>query len=114
MLRSLHSIYSTARDLIAFLRALVRGELFDEPGTLELMQGRWNRFGLPRDRGALRAPGWPIEYALGLMRFRLPSYDEPALGVRKRQRGPGARVSRWSRVARGRSNASATATYQES
>jgi D-alanyl-D-alanine carboxypeptidase len=72
LLRSLNSIYSTADDLIAFMRGLVRGELFDDPATLALMQGRWNRFPLPRDRAALRAPGWPIEYALGLKRFRLP------------------------------------------
>jgi hypothetical protein len=36
------------------------------------MQQRWNRFGLPFDRAALRSPGWPIEYGLGIMRFRLP------------------------------------------
>ena len=35
-------------------------------------------------------------------------------GVRKVQVGPLARVSRWSRVASGASNSSATATYQAS
>jgi D-alanyl-D-alanine carboxypeptidase len=72
LLRSLNSIYTTPAELIGFLRALVRGELFADPGTLGLMQGRWNRFGFPRDKAALRAPGWPIEYALGIKRFRLP------------------------------------------
>lgn len=29
-------------------------------------------FGVPLDRAALRAPGWPIEYGLAIKRFRLP------------------------------------------
>jgi D-alanyl-D-alanine carboxypeptidase len=36
------------------------------------MQARWNRFGLPRDRTAIMAPGWPVEYGLGIKRYRLP------------------------------------------
>ena len=36
------------------------------------MTARWHRFSLPRDRAALPTPGWPIEYGLGIMRFRLP------------------------------------------
>jgi hypothetical protein len=32
---------------------------------------------LPLDRAALRAPGWPIEYGLGIMRFRLPRVLTP-------------------------------------
>jgi len=62
---------------VAFLRALIRGQVFEEPATLRLMQQRWNRFGFPLDRAALRAPGWPIEYALGMMRFRLPRAFTP-------------------------------------
>jgi D-alanyl-D-alanine carboxypeptidase len=77
VLRSLNSIYTTPAELMVFMRALVRGELFADPATLELMQGRWNRFGLPRDKAALRAPGWPIEYALGIMRFRLHATVDP-------------------------------------
>lgn len=71
-LRSFPSVYSTANDQLTLLRALIRGELFDDPDTLTLMQQRWNRFGLPRDAATLRAPSWPIEYGLGIMRFRLP------------------------------------------
>jgi D-alanyl-D-alanine carboxypeptidase len=41
------------------------------------MQQRWNRFGLPLDAAALRAPSWPIEYGLGLMRFQLPRFLTP-------------------------------------
>lgn len=76
-MRSLRAVHATAGDLLRFLRALVRGELFDDPATFALMHGRWNRLGLPLDRAALRAPGWPIELGLGLMRFRLPRLLAP-------------------------------------
>jgi D-alanyl-D-alanine carboxypeptidase len=48
-----------------------------DPRTYALMQERWNRFGLPLDAAALRSPNWPIEYGLGLMRFRLPRWLTP-------------------------------------
>ena len=67
---SFRDLYSTLDDTIAFLRALVRGEVFEDPATLDLMTSRWMRFGFPRDMAALRAPGWPIRYGLGMMRFR--------------------------------------------
>lgn len=84
MLQSVRGIYSTAADMMAFLRGFLRGEVFDDPATLVSMQQRWNRFGFPRDRAALRSPGWPIEYGLGIMRFRLPrlftlTYSMPAV-----------------------------------
>jgi len=34
----------------------------------------FRRFGFPLDKGALRFPRWPIEYAMGMMRFRLPRF----------------------------------------
>ena len=71
-IRSIGGIYSTADDTLAFLRSVVRGEIFQNPATLATMLQHWNRFGFPLDRAALRAPGWPIEYGLGIMRFRLP------------------------------------------
>ncbi|MFU8817765.1 MAG: serine hydrolase domain-containing protein [Pseudomonadales bacterium] len=71
-LRSFPSIYSTTGDLLAFLRALTSGAIFDDEHSLPLMQQRWNRFGFPLDAAALRSPGWPIEYGLGMLRFRLP------------------------------------------
>jgi CubicO group peptidase (beta-lactamase class C family) len=77
LLRSVWGIYSTSADTFTFLRHLVRNELFEDPGTLALMQTRWNRFGFPLDRAALRAPSWPIEYGLGIMRFRLPRIVAP-------------------------------------
>lgn len=76
-LRSFPSLYSTADDQLRFLHALVGGEVFESAATLELMQQRWNRFGFPRDAAALRAPSWPAEYAVGIMRFQLPRLLTP-------------------------------------
>lgn len=70
-------LVSTTDDMLAFLRALIRGEVFDDPATFTLMKQRWNRFGFPLDRAALHLPGWPIEYGLGMMRFRLPRLFSP-------------------------------------
>lgn len=77
IVRSVRGIYSTAGDTLTFLRAFVRGDVFEDPATLASMHQRWNRFGLPLDRAALRAPGWPVEYGLGIMRFRLPRLLTP-------------------------------------
>jgi CubicO group peptidase (beta-lactamase class C family) len=83
---SFGDLYSTADDTLRFLRALVHGAIFAEERTLSTMQSRWIRFGVPRDRAALRSPGWPIEYGLGMMRFRFrlprvrtPGGDVPTL-----------------------------------
>lgn len=65
-------LIGTVSDAIVFLRALLAGALFEQPDTLPHMQARWNRFGLPRDRTAIMAPGWPIEYGLGIKRYRIP------------------------------------------
>ncbi|MEW6333148.1 MAG: serine hydrolase domain-containing protein [Thermodesulfobacteriota bacterium] len=77
LIESVRGIYSTAADLIRFLRGLMSGEVFRNPETLGAMQGSWHRFGFPLDRAALRSPGWPIEYGIGLMRFRLPRVLTP-------------------------------------
>jgi D-alanyl-D-alanine carboxypeptidase len=71
-MRSFQGIYSTVADLITFMRGIVRDELFPDTAPLAAMQARWNRFGIPRDRAALRAPNWPIEYGLGIKRFQVP------------------------------------------
>lgn len=77
VLVSLRSICSTAGDQIASLRALLGGQLFDDPATLGLMQRSWKRFGIPLDPAALRAPSSPIEYGFGMMRFALPRMFTP-------------------------------------
>jgi D-alanyl-D-alanine carboxypeptidase len=71
-IQSLQSVYSTTEDLLRFFRALLDGRLFTAPATWGMMRGTWTRLGFPTDRAALRQPGWPIEYSLGLMRFQLP------------------------------------------
>jgi CubicO group peptidase (beta-lactamase class C family) len=77
LIRSIRGIYSTATDTVAFLRRLMRDEVFQSPATLASMQGRWYGFGFPLDRAALRSPSWPIAYGLGMMRFRLPRVFTP-------------------------------------
>lgn len=79
-LMSLNSIHSTAADQVALLRALWQGRLFRDPASLELMRGEWKRFGFPRDKAALRAPSWPIEYGHGMVRFAMPP---PFTGFRR-------------------------------
>ena len=76
MLRSFHGVCSTVEDQTRLLSALIRGEA-GAPGTWARLQSRWHRFGIPRDRAALRAPNWPIEYGLGVMRYRLPRWMTP-------------------------------------
>jgi D-alanyl-D-alanine carboxypeptidase len=76
LMRSFRGIYSTVGDTLSFMRSFVRGEIVSRT-ALASMQRHWHRFGLPFDRAALRSPGWPIEYGLGLMRFRLPRIFAP-------------------------------------
>lgn len=76
-LASIADLNSTCEDLTRFLNAVVSGRLFRDSGTWQRMQARWHRFALPLDRAALRQPSWPIEYGLGVMRFRLPRMLTP-------------------------------------
>lgn len=70
-LQSFRDLYATVADVLRFGRALFRGEVFDEPATVDVMSHRYHRFGFPRSVAALRAPSWPIEYGWGMMRFEL-------------------------------------------
>jgi D-alanyl-D-alanine carboxypeptidase len=76
-LASICDMNSTCDDLIRFFRAVVGGHLFRDSDTWSRMQARWRPFSFPLDRAALRQPSWPIEYGLGLMRFRLPRFLTP-------------------------------------
>jgi D-alanyl-D-alanine carboxypeptidase len=58
-LPAFNDLVSTAGDTLAFLGALVRGDVFDDPATAGLMQERWNQI------------GYPLSYGLGMMRFRV-------------------------------------------
>jgi D-alanyl-D-alanine carboxypeptidase len=72
---------SNCDDLLRFFKAIVSGQLFRDRRTWRRMQARWHSFPLPLDRAALRQPGWPIEYSLGFMRFRLPGFLTPLRSV---------------------------------
>ncbi len=71
-LRSQYPIYSTIHDQTRFMRSLAKAEPFDDAATYDLMRSRWKRLGFPTDKAAARAPSWPIEYGLGIMRLQLP------------------------------------------
>jgi len=77
LLESSRDLISTVDDQLIFMRGLISGKMFDNPETTRLMQQRWNRFGFPRDMAALRQPGWPIEYGMGMMRFKIPRIYTP-------------------------------------
>jgi CubicO group peptidase (beta-lactamase class C family) len=77
LIESMRGIYASADDMITFLRGLISGDLFQSPKTLSSMQRKWHRFGFPLDRAALRAPSWPVEYGIGMMRFRMPRLFTP-------------------------------------
>lgn len=70
-------LIGTAAEAITFLRALITGRLFERSDTFQLMLRRFNRLALPRDRTAVAAPGWPIQYGLGIKRFRVPRLFSP-------------------------------------
>ncbi len=82
-LASIADMNSTCEDLLRFFRAAVGGRFFRDPCTWHRMRARWHRFSLPLDRAALRQPSWPIEYGLGVMRFRLPRLLTPFRPVPK-------------------------------
>ncbi len=77
LIQSVKGIYSTAADMMKFINRLMKREVFANPETLTAMTRNWRRFGFPMDRAALRSPNWPIEYAIGMMRFRVPRVFTP-------------------------------------
>ena len=77
-LRSFRDLFSTAEETLRFLRALITGELFDDPGTAERMRQHWNPLGFSL---VPTAPGWPIEYGLAMMRFQAPRLLKPFLPI---------------------------------
>ncbi len=73
-MKSFGDLYSTTGDLLTFIRSLNSGIIFDNTRTAELMKSNWNRFGFLRSPVA---PGWPIEYGLGMMRLEMPRAITP-------------------------------------
>ncbi len=56
------------------MKALLDDKVFDKAETLDLMRGMWQTFGSSLSP---LGPGWPIEYGLGMMRFRMPRLFTP-------------------------------------
>lgn len=73
-MRAFGDLNSTTSDLVKFMRALIDGAVFKQPETLDLMRSHWNTFGFALSP---LAPGWPIQYGLGMMRFRMPRLLTP-------------------------------------
>jgi D-alanyl-D-alanine carboxypeptidase len=73
-MRSAGDLISTVDDMLAFMRCLVQGDLFDQPATLAHMMGNWNSFGFHLNP---TQPGWPIQYGQGMMRFYMPRFFSP-------------------------------------
>jgi len=67
--RSFGDLFSTLDDLTGFMTGLTNGELFDKNETLEEMLYKRNKFGFSLSP---IAPGWPIQYSMGMMFFKLP------------------------------------------
>ena len=77
-LRSTFGMFSTLDDQLALLRGVVAGRPFEGGrATIERMATPLRRFGQGVDPAALRRPGWPIEYAHGVMRFQIPPWLAP-------------------------------------
>ncbi len=64
-------LVSTANETISFMAAWVSRRVFDGPLTSRLMTGNFNPFAFSPTLRPL-GPGRPIEYGLGMLRFRLP------------------------------------------
>jgi D-alanyl-D-alanine carboxypeptidase len=75
-LAAVRDLNSTLDDQLTFIRALVTGRVFDDPATGGLMAERWGTFGFQLTLTP-RTPNWPIQYGLGMMRFRIPRLFSP-------------------------------------
>lgn len=76
VLSSLGDLNSTLDDLLTIMRALISGRAFRDPETARIMRQDWHTFGLPTTMVPL-SPNWPIQYGLGMMRFKLPRFLPP-------------------------------------
>jgi D-alanyl-D-alanine carboxypeptidase len=60
---------STVADQVTFMRALIGGQVFQDPATWQRMQQRFNRV------------FFPIEYGLGVMRYAPPRWMSPLFAI---------------------------------
>ena len=78
-LQSTNGMFSTLDDQLTLVRGLIEGRPFEGgETTFARMATPFRRFRQGFDPAALRRPGWPIEYAHGVMRFQLPRWLAPA------------------------------------
>ena len=75
-MRSFGDLTATVDDMLRFMRLLIRGEVYDDPATLNLMTQNWHTFGFSLNP-VRTSPGWPIQYGLGMMRFQIPRLLSP-------------------------------------
>jgi D-alanyl-D-alanine carboxypeptidase len=75
-MRSFNDLISTADESLRFMAALVSGEAFEDPATTRLMTAHWNPLAFSLSLTPV-GPGWPMEYGLGMIRFRLPRLFAP-------------------------------------
>jgi D-alanyl-D-alanine carboxypeptidase len=75
-MRAFNDLYSTADDSLRFMAALVSGGAFEDPATARLMTAHWNPLAFSLSLTPV-GPGWPMEYGLGMIRFRLPRLFTP-------------------------------------
>jgi D-alanyl-D-alanine carboxypeptidase len=80
LLSSLGDLNSTIADQLTFMRALINGKAFTNPETAQKMRHDWHTFGLPTTMPPL-SPNWPIQYGLGMMRFKMPLLLSPFRSV---------------------------------
>jgi D-alanyl-D-alanine carboxypeptidase len=81
-MRSFNDLYSTAADSLRFMAALVSGQAFEDPATARLMTAHWNPLAFSLSLTPV-GPGWPMEYGLGTIRFRLPRVFTPLRPIPK-------------------------------
>jgi D-alanyl-D-alanine carboxypeptidase len=62
-------VISTLADQVRFLRAVVDGEVFEDPGTWQRMHQRVNRV------------FFPVDYGLGVMRYAPPRWMSPVFAI---------------------------------
>ncbi len=62
-------VISTLADQVRFLRAVVGGEVFEDPGTWQRMHQRVNRV------------FFPVDYGLGVMRYAPPRWMSPLFAI---------------------------------
>lgn len=75
-MRSFRDLGSTVGDMNQFMRSLVQDKFFENPETWQLMQEAFNPFGFSLNPMPT-SPTWPIEYGLGIMRFKMPRIFTP-------------------------------------